>query len=342
MLQMQGRLLCLVLLAFLVSVLIYLCYLKYGVRATPRSKEIVPHGLRALVGEYTALEPPLRQGFVAFNPNMILYDGSLNTVMRCWNGKHSYALLLQSLDDSATVLDLGHSQRKFSDALFTGYEDLRLFVYQNRRWATAVNLDTFSATYKAIVVLIDIETYLTKGTENIIPLSYSALDQDVWQKNWSPIVVNNELLMIVHFDPILVVRPNMITGECALHHQAEAKQHPEHDLLRNSTICINVGNDLQLLLVHHQQRLEIATYHLHYHHYFAVIDTRAWTTRLSRPFNVHCDGQPHIEYVSGLLLDYDSLTIQLCWGSEDREARVSRVSFDNVNALFDDKNRVLQ
>jgi len=94
-------------------------------------------------------------------------------------------------------------------------------------------------------------------------------------KNCQPIIFNNESYLIVNFDPLLIVRPNMITGICKPHHISRKKIY---------TKCIGKNNWVS------------------YQHYFATINMETYQTQLSKPFNLEESGSPFIEYVSGLSL----------------------------------------
>jgi GR25 family glycosyltransferase involved in LPS biosynthesis len=311
------------------------------------------------------------KGYKAFNPNMVSYRGHVYTAVRASNGRRSYTVVRITTLDGAPVSETrvdvdiksggygdGEDERRTERAARmkkegnrspTGLEDMRLFVFQDGLWLVGVNLDGNYGHPR--MCLMDLSAYLDRREERIVPLVYAPV-KDKPNKNWAPLVIQQPygevLLLIVDVDPLLIVKPDLESGRCHLVHAAPARSHPKlFAPARNSTVTARLPDGTQggvrsrlgrfLMLVHSKYVASdfvpsVPT--VYYQHRFAVVDVDTMTTTLSEPFNVEKAGFPHIEYVSGLLVDARRRQVVIGYGIQDKEARSVRLSYEKVNRLL--------
>jgi GR25 family glycosyltransferase involved in LPS biosynthesis len=275
-----------------------------------------------------------------FNPNGILYkNGSgedvLLTSTRCFDGTSSYPLLqiynshLQGrptfqLQYSKMLWIESHRTMKSHHSL--GYEDMRIFNYNNEIYLIGVNLDRSA---KGVPGMILVKLNSVFEAVQTWHLYYPPVANEP-NKNWAPIVLQNgDLGFIVNLDPLLVVKRslgsyNEYLEKCEVVYESPKQTNIDH--VRNSSITIS-WNDIPLsfrvildkispmdsacqrfVLMGHTKYI---SYGLHgmevlYQHYFVIVDlprnSEDYDTGrvyYSTPFHVEEEYSPHIEYISG-------------------------------------------
>lgn len=290
-----------------------------------------------------------------FNPNEVRHLSKIYRVARCASRNHSYTILT-IIDAESGIVEREMKidpviAKQPSKKCQLGIEDMRVFVYQNRIWAIGTCLRAESTPTSCLpgMVLFDLQTYIETGKETVIPIIY----QDVMNKpnkNWAPMITpTGELLLVVDFDPLLIVKPSLDTGIAEVYYRATSldgrpdKKYLTPSPIRNSTITKYIGNsgmvDRYLILLHSKYIGSQGT--VYYQHYFGVIDidTRsnnnvAIYTMLSNCFNVEKPGYPAIEYISGMDIDPLSQTVIVSYGLLDKECKAARISYGKVTSLF--------
>ncbi len=144
------------------------------------------------------------------------------------------------------------------------------------------------------------------------------------QKNWMPVLMDNELLLLYKCHPTVVARPDPRTGRC----EVVRIQRPAAwcgDLRGGSQlVAVPEGPDEIGYLALAHGILEETPRRLYFH---AVIgfDRRLGLRGLSRPFLLR-DRQ--VEFAAGLATDGNDLVIT--WGENDREAWMGRMSISDA------------
>ena len=301
-----------------------------------------------------------------FNPNAILFENDLICTLRCSNNKNSYPIL-QILDPQTFEIRNARkvqlkSPKTIVNTDHLGFEDMRIFTFQDQLYMIGVNLDRREDRKPSMV--------LTKLTQDLNHLGI--LNQDIWHlnyepvakfpnKNWSPLTLpNGELGFIIDIDPLLIVKRKRVGSEfveeCELAYEAEKQV--DVVKLRNSTITYN-WNDIpenfklvlnafssvhvpgtsRYVLMGHTKYVE-QDYILHgtlimYQQYFVVIDisqTDEPKVYISKPFHLEVETNPHIEYVSGFTFLGDKMI--LMYGLEDSKSRYLTISSDNLSKFL--------
>ena len=132
---------------------------------------------------------------------------ALLTTSRCSNDKVSYPLV-QIFDSKITnpkfsKMVLVESHRSIKSNHLLGYEDMRVFKYQEDYYLIGVNLDRHPKTLPGMVLVKLDEQFNSSSTWH---LKFPPLT-NVPNKNWSPLTLpDGELGLIVDIDPLLIVR----------------------------------------------------------------------------------------------------------------------------------------
>jgi hypothetical protein len=305
---------------------------------------------KSIATTITIRDASRRTGYNIYNPNFVYHSGFLYTAIRANNDKHTYTVIKTESDGkviSEIILDPKARGQGWNDSTNvikdkktceTGLEDMRLFVFRDTLWLTGVNLDANGCRPR--MVLFDLTSYLAYNEENVLPLVYPPV-MDGPNKNWAPLVLKQPygetLLYVIDFDPLLIVKPDLDTGRCHLVYKAEKSTHDLFARPRNSTIMIHLREKLFLMMIHvkyvQSDFIPIGST-VYFQHRFATIDMDTMETQISGPFNIEEKGLPHIEYLSGLLLDATKREVVLGYGLRDREAKMVRFSYDKVNKCF--------
>jgi hypothetical protein len=324
------------------------------------------------LGKIKEITPPNKLNFNAFNfnPNGIVCNNKLLIVSRCCEDKYSFPLLQhydfknnvysnsQKININCDKPVLGHT--------FSGFEDMRIFQYNNEYYMIGVNLDRRTDSVPSMV-LVKLDENLNNSNE-IWFLNYEPLSA-VPNKNWSPIILKqninqdrDELCFIIHLDPLLIVKRNFVNNiyseNCEVFYQSQFPTLPIKNL-RNSTITINwneipvkfqekldkvcdiqnihnTENNLKnkYLLLGHTKFIERNL--VIYQHYFVIIEfNKDFTDHqiyISKPFYLEQKYKPHIEYVSGICFHDDEMII--FYGLKDKESKYISISSDKFNLWY--------
>lgn len=106
------------------------------------------------------------------------------------------------------------------------------------------------------------------------------------QKNWMPLVVNEELYLVMQLAPLTIIRPDLNNGECTIAYEEKlnyivrpsylAVGAPE---LRGGSNFINIAPDIYLGVVHAVSGRGFK--YLFYYHYLVVLERRRYTFGIS-------------------------------------------------------------
>jgi hypothetical protein len=201
-----------------------------------------------------------------------------------------------------------------------GIEDIRIIEFEggvyfigNSREVTPDNIP------KMILGKYDLEK---KNIEKILLLH--GYEDNNCQKNWSPFIYRDKLLLIYSFSPFIILEPNLETGKCSIY--KNEKQLYNYSNFRGGSQGFYINNDLYFLIhevVNNNGRL--------YFHRFVKLKEDLSIEKVSYPFYFENWG---IEYVAGAIYDKDSEKILISWGENDKNANLSSIRINNLDKFF--------
>lgn len=146
-----------------------------------------------------------------------------------------------------------------------------------------------------------------------------------WEKNWLPFLLNGELYTIYSYDPFIIHKPDIETGECPIVLQYE----PTKDFSRFKGSAGPILFDDGYLVVVHET---VFNDRLNYVHRFLFLDKNFKIKKLSKPFKYMHSG---IEFCCGMALDHSENNLVMTIGVEDREAYVFIVDVNTVRDMLE-------
>lgn len=286
----------------------------------------------------TALIQP---SYDCFNPNEVTHNGKIYRVARVASRNHSYTIL--TVIDAATgaieketTIDPEIAKVPGKKCQL-GIEDMRVFVYQDRLWAIGTCLNPNGCLPS--MVFFDLQSYLDSGEkqEKVIPINYAPV-MNKPNKNWAPLISpSGELLLVVDFDPLLIIKPDLSTGESSLYYSDNTRKYKTASPIRNSTTTHRIGNTNNYVLLLHSKYIG-SKGTVYYQHYFGIIKLDSKETKLSEAFNVEGDGYPPIEYISGASFDSNRQLVTITYGIQDKVCKAATISYGKVTSLFGGEN----
>lgn len=100
---------------------------------------------------------------------------------------------------------INHSFKINNSSNFKGLEDMRLFLYNNEYWFTCVSPEINPKGYTQVCLG---RLSLMGDVDVFLPLI--GPDENRNQKNWLPLVYNNEILLIYSHKPFILLKPILI------------------------------------------------------------------------------------------------------------------------------------
>ncbi len=207
-----------------------------------------------------------------------------------------------------------------------GLDDCRIFTFQNSCWFTCTTSDT-NPTGNFQISLCKLAEKKLKGTlfiKSLTPLQ--GPDPYRCEKNWLPFLNEGELQIIYSYDPIVIYKPDIETGEC----KETLRYSASHDFSRFRGSAAPIAfNEGYLMLVH--EVVQMANYERRYLHRFLYLDKNFIISQVSKPFTFRHIG---IEFCLGMTLDHAGKELILTVGIEDREAWLCFVGLGTVQSLL--------
>ncbi|MDE3046204.1 MAG: hypothetical protein KGJ02_06130 [Verrucomicrobiota bacterium] len=202
-----------------------------------------------------------------------------------------------------------------------GFEDCRIFEFNQSSWFTCTTTDTNpTGSYQISLCKLD----ETESLESLVPLK--GPDPHRCEKNWLPFVQDDKLYMVYSYDPFVIYEPNPKTGICTttLHYQ------PGHDFssFRGSAGPIPFDNGY-LILVH--EVVFLPDSQRAYLHRFLFLDGDLVPRKASKPFIFKHIG---VEYCCSMTLDHTENQLILGVGLEDKEALLCTVPCKTIHSLL--------
>ncbi|MGD0665680.1 MAG: CDC27 family protein, partial [Rhabdochlamydiaceae bacterium] len=200
-----------------------------------------------------------------------------------------------------------------------GLDDCRIFEFNGRNWFTCTTSDT-NPTGNYQISLCRLSEDKSGDVDQLVPLL--GPDPNRCEKNWAPIVIDHELMLIYSYDPFIVYKPNLSTGRC----DKVFSYNPSHDLssLRGSTPPI-IFDGGYLILVHEVSHMDDHT--RRYYHRFVYLSENFTIQKVSKPFIFKHSG---IEFSCGMTLNHAGNELIIGVGIEDNEAYLCRVDIETI------------
>jgi predicted GH43/DUF377 family glycosyl hydrolase len=216
------------------------------------------------------------------------------------------------------IVDHSSGLRRYPSEI-QGYEDCRLFWMRGSWYATATVCDLNPVDRREIALL----RFEGAAIADVRPLISPHPERH--EKNWMPLVLDDELLLVYRCGPTIVLRCDMDT--CELERVADGDAPEVADELRGGSQGVSVP-DGHLFVVHEVDRRESA---LRYRHRFVMLDHRLSLSGISRPFTFTSD---LVEFCAGMAQRGADLV--LSFGVSDAAAGLAVVSLHEVLALLED------
>ncbi len=277
--------------------------------------------------------------------NEYIYDGTINTI------NHMTELTDEKLNNMITTKKnnlLNSKIIKFeSDDLFTkyptsipGFEDLRLVELNGIIWTVGTARITNPTDTNEIVL-----SRLNSAYEMDLVLRLKVrwptaeMEKNTWcQKNWVPFVKDNELYILYSSDEMIILKPDLETGECEIVNRTKDQEH-DYSLYRGGSQVIKIDTGY-LYLIHqignnetdHKNKDNNETiWRRYYYHRFVYMDNNYKITKISPLFYLI---KKSIEFVSGMTLDTSGKNILITLGVEDRQAYLVRIAKNDVLSML--------
>lgn len=219
------------------------------------------------------------------------------------------------------------SRERFPAFNLEGLEDCRLFTYNNESWFSCTTCDTNPTGQRQISLckLAKARFTPTIHVETLIPLIGPDLHR--CEKNWLPFIKDGQLHLIYSYDPFVIVKPDLETGEC----QTVYSYEPTHNFstFRGSAAPIPFDEGYLMLVhevVHHQDHTRS------YLHRFLYLNKNFSINKLSKPFTFRHSG---IEFCVNMTIDHTGTRLILPIGIEDHEAYLCFVDFATIRNLLE-------
>jgi len=205
-----------------------------------------------------------------------------------------------------------------------GLEDLRIFYFKNDIYFVAT---TCQLNLQGIPKMCIGKFELNK-LDNIVSVNKVTLLEgpilERPEKNWMPLIVDGELLLIYSFGPYIIYKPNIETGEC----KEFFKKNPLFDFSRFAGSAPPIPfDDGYLVMVHEGIWLD----RKYYIHRFAYLDKNLEIKKVSKPFTFKHKG---VEMCCGMVVNHSEDKLIMMVALEDREAYFGLIDLSNVRSLL--------
>lgn len=219
------------------------------------------------------------------------------------------------------------SRKKIRNFNTEGFDDCRIFEFRGQSWFTCNTLDTseFGSIQISLCKLGENANSSSVKVESLLPLK--GPDPRRCEKNWLPFIKDDAVHLIYSYDPFIIYKPDMQSGEC----ETVVRYAPALDFshLRGSAGPIPFDSGY-LVLVH--EVVFLPEYERCYLHRFIYLDEKFQVTKASKPFVFFHLG---VEYCCSMTLGHKQNELVLAVGSEDREAYLCAANVDTIRALLD-------
>jgi tetratricopeptide (TPR) repeat protein len=275
-------------------------------------------------------------GYSCYNPSIASRDGRLFCILRSANYRLENGVFLSNdadriyrtqnyfleLDHDLKIkayelIRTGHEDRPVYATQVRGYEDCRLFSLNGNWMCTATVLD---ANPRGVC---DIALFCLNDQSSIERVAIlPSPDANRHEKNWLPLIDQDELFLIYSTDPTVIFHCDTKTG--LLETVSNRKPRLRLDHLRGGSQAIAV-NDGWLYLTH--EAIDFAENDRAYLHRFVFLDRQFALSGVTDPF-VFLEGG--VEFCAGLTIDPSSGRLIASFGQFERSAYLMSISLDGV------------
>lgn len=224
---------------------------------------------------------------------------------------------LYELDQNFSVLSCTEVEESYLQSSSIQFKhdalsDTRLFHWKNAIWGIGAGKIIDDQGEKTIQILARFDgAKITK----VVPL-LSPFDAPL-EKNWSPLVIEDELFLVYSYRPLIIFK--MVGDTLELFKQSFLSSEPH--TLRGGSPLVPWGD--HYLGVVHSSPLHLGK--RVYTHSFVLLDQQLNLLRVSDAFFIQHIG---VEFVAGIAVNSDHLV--LSYGVADQNAWVCKVPFDVV------------
>ncbi len=217
------------------------------------------------------------------------------------------------------IEDLPRERLPYCNVL--GLEDARIFEFQQSSWFTCSSRDnTPDGRPQISLCKIGNDTRVEKMVLLHGP------DPQRCEKNWLPFVHEGNFYVLYSYDPFIVYKPDMETGDCELEISYEPTQ--DFSQFRGSAGPIPFDDGF-LVLIHEVVHFSDNT--RCYLHRFLYLDHRFYVKQISKPFTFLHQG---VEFCGSMTLDHEGTHLVLPIGIEDNKAYLCLVDTKTVRSLL--------
>lgn len=206
-----------------------------------------------------------------------------------------------------------------------GFQDCRFLKHKNHYWMSCSTSDTHPLGHiQMSLCKLSEEQYGDQiNVESLTPLK--GPDPNRWEKNWLPFLLNNEIHLIYGYEPFLIYKPDIKTGDC----ETVLSYKPTHDFSRFRGSAGPIEFDKGYLLLVHEQ---VHTDRHYYFHRFLYLDKNFFITKASNPFTFKNLG---IEYCCGMTMDHSKNNLVLSISIEDQQSWLCIIDMTKVRNLLE-------
>jgi hypothetical protein len=250
-----------------------------------------------------------------------LYDNLCNTI--------NYIVYLDENFNILEYKELEYEKMQYSGN-FDGWEDIRLFYYNNKIHCSATTLQA-TENRKQTIILSDISNNLPYH------ITLNNYGSGKIQKNWTPIVnpKNNKLYFIYSFFPLIVLEYDENIKNVKINQVSKPKQ---FNKWRGGTPAISLhelGYENLYLCVIHESEFP------NYKHKFVILKEKKEKKEKNIIFTIYNESQFFyfidgiVEFCSGIVLSHDKQNFILTFGKLDREVFITNINKSHILNLID-------
>jgi len=241
------------------------------------------------------------------------------------------------LDNSLNVISQHELVDKCVDftrcrAMAVGLEDMRLFWYDDEILFSATSLEVNGSPTIAMGAIQHVSPVIETSPVIEHYVHMQKPNPARQEKNWIPFVTDDAILSIYSFDPFIVLKCDIQTGEIGL--VSNTSQAFDMSNLRGSSGLI-VYEDGYLTVAHQITVFNNRRYYFHRFLYFEIDDStdphQYVVRKLSRPFYFI---EKDVEFCSGMVYSPSKSSVFLTIGLKDREAYLFEVTTDYIKEML--------
>lgn len=215
------------------------------------------------------------------------------------------------------------SKTRVGDLDYDVLDDCRLFYFKNTLWFTCAWPSNSFFVQQVLFKVGDIKNLVDFVYVDKQAILASPLNKH--EKNWLPIIINKELYLIYSYDPFMILKHDLNSGDYKIVREIDSNY--DFSSFRGSAMPIKFDNGY-LMLIHELSWLNGKR---NYMHRFLYLDKYLKITKVSCPFIFVHKG---IEFSISMVLDHDKKNLIIPIGIEDRSAKLCYYKLDYIRSLL--------